>query len=214
MIDKNHPFYETFEKEINSISEEKIIVDIGTSQRFAKEMKPFENLFTNNYFALGYNAKKKYGKYNCNVSGDILNLPFINNSIDAIICLEVLEHVKNPFIAIEEVYRVLKPKGKLILSIPFLSPYHGKTKSIDKFSHSYCPDFWRFSNQGLELLLEKFSKKNIIPVSNTISFYLYDVFKLDKFPILNLKSVRKLIDKIIPKKYGNPTYRYFVFANK
>ena len=43
--------------------------------------------------------------------GDIDTLPFKNNSYDAVICSEVLEHVDSPEDSIKELIRVLKPGG-------------------------------------------------------------------------------------------------------
>jgi len=46
------------------------------------------------------------------------SLPYTSKSFDFIICLEGLEHLENPFNAIREFSRLLKPKGKLFLSLP------------------------------------------------------------------------------------------------
>ena len=45
-------------------------------------------------------------------------LPFKNNSLDKIIFTEVLEHLNNPIPALKEIYRILKPNGKLSLTVP------------------------------------------------------------------------------------------------
>lgn len=50
--------------------------------------------------------------------GSILNTPFKNNKFDLIICSEVIEHTPNPMGAIPELYRVLKPGGFLVLTVP------------------------------------------------------------------------------------------------
>ena len=52
------------------------------------------------------------------VAGDVLTLPFKNNSFDAVISTEVIEHTVDPQKAIVEMYRVLKPDGLLVLTTP------------------------------------------------------------------------------------------------
>ena len=51
-------------------------------------------------------------------------LPFPDASFDAVFCIEVIEHVPNPFGALTEIHRVLRPGGVLTLSVP--NPYHFK----------------------------------------------------------------------------------------
>ncbi len=51
-------------------------------------------------------------------------IPFPSGSYDFVFCLEVLEHVPNPFGTLSEIHRVLKPGGVLIVSVP--NPYHFK----------------------------------------------------------------------------------------
>lgn len=53
-----------------------------------------------------------------------LGLPFPDASFDFVFCIEVLEHVPNPFNALTEIRRVLRDDGVLILSVP--NPYHLK----------------------------------------------------------------------------------------
>lgn len=60
---------------------------------------------------------------------DIVDIPVENNYFDSIICVEVLEHLPDPVIAISELVRILKPGGTLIITAPFSSlthfaPYH------------------------------------------------------------------------------------------
>lgn len=69
----------------------------------------------------------EYGKLD--IISDITSIPEPDDSFDAIMCVEVLEHLPNPVLAIKEFSRLLKPKGKLVLTAPFCSsshysPYH------------------------------------------------------------------------------------------
>ncbi len=67
------------------------------------------------------------------------------SSYRAIVCSEVLEHVKNPFIAMETLRHLLARDGKLFLTSPFLWPDHA--------TEDY-PDFWRFTRGAWHLLAD------------------------------------------------------------
>lgn len=63
------------------------------------------------------------------IVSDITQIPVDDESFDAILCTEVLEHVPNALAAIQEFYRILKPNGILFITAPFCSlthfaPYH------------------------------------------------------------------------------------------
>ena len=191
------------------------IVDIGTSERFAKELRPYENLFIGkDYKAGGYEPELVYGRYNCDLHTDVESLPFENNSIDAIICLEVLEHVKNPFKAAEEIKRVLRPGGRLLLTTPFLLGYHGKSKKISAKgtqSHAEYPDFWRFTHEGLEYLFKDFSSVKVEVMNGPVEVGLM-VFNLSRF--FKFKIVRKLLDMIDRPKISKQSSRHLIFCVK
>ena len=53
---------------------------------------------------------------------DIVSIPLLDSSLDAVICSEVLEHVNSPQESIKELIRVLKPGGVLALSVPRYLP--------------------------------------------------------------------------------------------
>jgi SAM-dependent methyltransferase len=58
-------------------------------------------------------------RYNLPVQkGDAYNIDFPENSIDAIVLMEVIEHLEKPGLAVDEIHRVLKPGGKLVLAYP------------------------------------------------------------------------------------------------
>lgn len=49
---------------------------------------------------------------------DITQIPFADNSYDAILCIHVLEHIEDDRKAINELFRVLKPGGWALISVP------------------------------------------------------------------------------------------------
>jgi SAM-dependent methyltransferase len=71
-------------------------------------------------------------------------------SFDLVLCTQVLEHTQNPQVVIDECYRVLKPGGTLIVTVPSVFPVHGNTG-----------DFWRFMPDGLEYALRNFSDVHV-----------------------------------------------------
>ncbi|MHA2038016.1 MAG: class I SAM-dependent methyltransferase [Promethearchaeota archaeon] len=56
--------------------------------------------------------------------GDLINLPYRNNSIDFISALDVLEHIKKDQLAVSEMSRVLKKNGLAIITVPHRMKYY------------------------------------------------------------------------------------------
>ncbi len=55
---------------------------------------------------------------------DTSAIPLADASVDTVIILEVMEHLRRPPEALQEIVRVLRPQGTLLLSMPFLYPIH------------------------------------------------------------------------------------------
>lgn len=53
-----------------------------------------------------------------------LRLPFQDEQFDTIILSDVLEHISNPLQLCNEMYRLLKPGGKVIMNVPFFYKLH------------------------------------------------------------------------------------------
>ena len=87
------------------------------------------------------------------LDGNITSCPFKSESVDAIICKDVLEHVIDPLSAVREMHRVLKTGGLLYCSVPFLHPYHGS---------KVLPDYWRFTQDGLHVLFSDFGETRVL----------------------------------------------------
>lgn len=52
-------------------------------------------------------------------------IPLKSNSVDGVISQAVLEHVRNPFLHVSEIFRILRPGGKVLLDTAFMQPLHG-----------------------------------------------------------------------------------------
>lgn len=80
------------------------------------------------------------------IVGDIAAVEESGGSFDAILCVEVFEHIPHPVEALREFARLLKPGGSLILTAPFCSmthfaPYHFYTGFTRYFYQRYLPEF-------------------------------------------------------------------------
>jgi len=87
---------------------------------------------------------------NVDIVSDITATYFAKETIDYLILDTVLEHVPEPQSVVNEIYRVLKPGGKVICISPWIFPYHG-----------YPRNYYNISMDGLEYLFRKFSKRKI-----------------------------------------------------
>jgi len=70
------------------------------------------------------------------VVADISSLPFADGSVDGILCDQVLEHVPDAPAAIAELQRVLRPGGRVYLTLPFLWPYHASPHDYRRWTVS------------------------------------------------------------------------------
>lgn len=112
-------------------------------------------------------------------------LPFKKDSFDTVLCLEILEHVKQPLEVLKEIHRVLKPGCVLVLSAP-----------QNYWLHNDPEDLYRFSQQGLiELVREQtgFTINYIHSLGGTREFFIDFVCKY-----ILIKINTGILGKIIP----------------
>jgi SAM-dependent methyltransferase len=74
---------------------------------------------------------------------DVENLPLPDASVGTVLAFSVFEHVKRFWKGFEEVRRVLRPDGVLLVCCPFY--FH---------VHAYPHDYWRFTPEAFDSLLE------------------------------------------------------------
>ena len=80
------------------------------------------------------------------IIGDAQGLGIADDAFDVVLCTEVLEHLPEPQRAVDEMFRVLRPGGTLLLTTRFLFPIHDAPH-----------DYFRFTKYGLRHLLRRFT---------------------------------------------------------
>jgi ubiquinone biosynthesis O-methyltransferase len=119
------------------------------------------------------------------VVGDVSHLPFEDQSFDAVLCTEVIEHVRGPRQAVGELVRVLRPGGRLVLTTPNrlwlpairlatvlrLRPYEGVENWV-------WPGTLRRWLEQSGIRLERFAGFNALPFVHPITYPLVD--RLDR----------------------------------
>jgi SAM-dependent methyltransferase len=167
-IDKNN--YNIIRKNVSDFiktisqnydNENFIVLDIAPEKHLGvKEFFKFSKIKT---LDIDINSNADYIADICQKNDNIIP----NNTFDIIFCTEVLEHTNNPFKAVEELERILKPNGLICISTPFNFRIHGP-----------LPDNWRFTIHGLRTLFSNFndvqinelndSERDLMPIHYTL----------------------------------------------
>ncbi len=138
-----------------------------------------------------------------NIIGDAHHLPFSSSSFSVILTTEMLEHVHDPQKVIDEIQRVLRPGGKVILTTRFVFPIHEAPM-----------DFYRFTKYGLAYLFRKWVKVEIRPESHPFEgigvlfqrmAYQSDFrgSKLISYACLLLARFMSILDILVTRQYGD-----------
>ena len=113
------------------------VLDAGAGETYYRALFSQARYHAADFAKVG---SKVYGRldYVC----DLANIPAQDGVYDVVLCTQVLEHLPEPRQALEEIYRVLKPGGRLWFSAPLFFP-----------EHEIPFDFFRYTRYGLEHLL-------------------------------------------------------------
>lgn len=175
------------------------ILDVGCGT------KPYLSFFSyREYIGLEFNTGIDSEKKEADYYYDGKTFPFENESFDSIICSQVLEHVFEPKEFLNEINRVLKPNGKILLTIPFVWDEHEQPYDFARYS-SYGL-IYLFEQSGFKVLKQDKSISNIAVIFQLLSGYFYKISHRKKilkwlftliiiFP-LNLLGV--ILGKIFP----------------
>lgn len=191
-----------------------LILDIGGEKKNSRNWALKDKAKTEKIVIINLNKNESP-----DVCGDASYLPFSNEVFSAVYCFEVLEHCEFPEKVLEEIQRVLRPSGLLLMSIPFLYPQHA-----DPF------DFQRWTEKKIERELKKrdFSQIKIKRLGGIVSVIYDMILNLlwnIKFPRLIsafifyffyylLSPILYFLDKNVLPNPKIITTGFFISANK
>jgi len=188
-------------------------------QKFKKEIIEFGS---NNYeeSLIKYNPVKKDLVYFSNIFKKKnknyihLNLEKKNNykkkKFENILVLNVLEHILNDQNALIEIEQLLKKRGKLFISTPFLYRYHKAPKDYKRYTLDYFEEILN-KNKNFKII-----KKLSLGTGPFLASYslLFDYLKkipLIKYPILTLCFLLDIILKSLHKNKNMNVYPICIF---
>ena len=122
------------------------------------------------------------------ICADASNIPFEDNYFDKIICSQTLEHLNNPGEVVAEMYRIVKPKGTVIISVPnerMLSKIKKFFVKIGLFSLLFPKIEPRTSSWHLQ----SFDRKSISKILN--KYFKIQRFKYVPIPFIGPEMVIK-----------------------
>lgn len=166
---KLHLLLEDFGKKASS---GELILDAGAGK------KPYKKHFSH----LSYESADLPGNGEHTYQCDLHKIPVEDKRFSLIICNQVLEHVKNPFVVVKELERICKPGGFLFFSVPFYYP-----------EHMIPYDYYRYTRYGAKLLAEQagFDVESVENVDSYLSMISFQLFQIKK----NLPSLEEFVKK-------------------
>lgn len=92
-----------------------------------------------------------------NIAANAERLPFADGQFDLVLCTQMLEYVPIPGNVLSEAYRVLRPGGILMLSVPSMA-----LRDADE-------DRWRFWPAAIRQLLSSFREVEVVPEGGSVT---------------------------------------------
>lgn len=155
------------------------ILDVGCGR------KPYEHLFKNCTEYIGMdidNPGHDHTNEKIDVYYDGKIFPFEDKSFDAVLTNQVFEHVFNPDNFMREIFRVLKPGGKLLLTVPFVWDEHEQPNDFGRYSSFGLTHILK--QNGFSILEFKKSTKGFAAIAQLTTGYIFKLF-YSKNKVLN-----------------------------
>lgn len=135
-VNRGSPFPEAVTDMLRDVPPDGVLLDIGGGQRQIADSR-YINL--------------EYGPYDePDLLADGLALPFRAEAVDCVFSSAVMEHVRDPHRFGAEIWRVLKPGGRIIVNSAFMQPVHSEGQH-----------FFNATPYAMDLVFERFESRRV-----------------------------------------------------
>jgi len=143
------------------------------------------------------------------VCADAHRLPFRDGVFGLVVAKDSLEHFENPWLAMEEIRRVLADGGMLVIWVPFMWPFHGD-------------DFYRYTPLAFERFLKGFTIVRFdtpLWVFSVLALVFEEILKRIRLGFLGryLREMSYWMDRLLQPKRQKPRSfagAYLIVAKK
>jgi SAM-dependent methyltransferase len=153
-----------------------------------------------------WHTLNRYESLGVDIVAELPDLPVGDKEYDVVLCTEVMEYLDDPAAALNEMTRILKSDGTLILTVPFIHPLHGDAEA-DKFRFTFS-----FIDQFVGV---KFNQCRIIPMGGLCAS-IYDLIYIHyrkKIIVWLLLLPLALVVKFFDRSNTQNTTGFFIIAN-
>ncbi len=135
------------------------------------------------------------------IESNIPPLPFEDNSFDSVVSFQVIEHIKEDATYLKEIYRVLKPGGKALISTPNIkmtlsrNPWHIREYTADELKKLCATIFDGVDMKGIagNAKVMEYHEQNRVSVNKIMKF---DIFNLQyHLPAAILKMPYEILNR-------------------
>lgn len=169
-LERTRIYWKYLSEKSNLFNSKKSILHIAPEFKLFEKFSSYPKIkyFPIDKFTKGYSYPKG------TINMDLTNLEYPDNAFDFILCSHVLEHIPNDILAMQELYRVLKPSGFGILQVPIemdrkttyedhsITSPKEREKAFGQFDHVriYGKDYInRLNSVGFEVELDEYANK-------------------------------------------------------
>jgi SAM-dependent methyltransferase len=177
------------------------LLDIGCGT------KPYKDLCNvNDYIGLEIDDGGNRNHSHADFFYDGNSIPFEDNYFDSILANQVFEHVFNPNRFLQELSRVTKIDGLLLLTVPFVWDEHEQPYDYARYSSYGLKHI--LNKNGFEIVEIKKTNNGIELIFQILNAYLFKITKTNNTPINLLITIVLLspinilglaLSKILPK---------------